>query len=389
MKRVRVFNYFITICIVSLILLVQASCTITMPTLKNITLYIYETDDKQMKLDIESFIKQKPDLILDRDAIRKVGLIQRSEDEFVLEIHLSELVSKEMKRITSANIGKRLVFVSDHQILFAPLIFEAIQQEKVVVELPSTKKASAEKLAEYFSTSFEFLDNRPHNNNKLDSELRKAYEHRDKGKYDEAIKAFEQLLMQEMEYNAKTALYNEIALSYRLKSDESSAAEAYRRLLSKPVNIDLNNYKVIAQAYFYLFQLEKGQHNIKVAEDYFDKGIATLDYIIKNFPVTKAAEWASIGIGTYELLRGNIKEAEKRAVMAKHGDFKGQGHLLLGLCYEYQKRFKEAKEEYKRLIKNFPDAEESKIAHDFIRNLDRNETNIEGFLNALGETRKK
>lgn len=385
MKRTRVFSHFSIICIVSLILLVQVGCTITTPTFKNVTLYINETDDKQTKLDIELFIKQKPDLILDSDAVRKVRLIQRSEDEFALEIQLSELAIKEMKRITSVNIGKRLVFVSDSRMLFAPLIFEAIQQEKVVIDLPSIKKADAEKLAEYFSSSVEFLDNRPYRNDELDPDLKKAYDLRYKGEYDRAIKAFKQLLNQGMEYNKKVALYNEIALSFRLKSDESSAAETYKKLLSEPVNIDLYNYEIIAQAYFYLFQFEKMQHNIKVSEDYFDKGIATLDYIIKNFPVTKAAEWASLTIGTYELLRGNIKEAEKRAVMAKHGDFKGQGYLLLGLCYEYQKKFGEAKEEYKRLIKNLPDAEESRIAQDFIKNLDRSETNIEGFLNALGK----
>ena len=67
---------------------------------------------------------------------------------------------------------------------------------------------------------------------------------------------------------------------------------------------------VIEQAYFYLSEFEKRQHNLNISNDYYNKSIATLEYIIKNFPVTKSAEWASLTIGTYELLRGNIKEAQ-------------------------------------------------------------------------------
>lgn len=384
MKRERVFNCFYIICI-SLILFLQSNCTNIKPDSKNIKLYIYENNNMQTKLKAELFIKQKPALILDEEAVHKVQLIQRKIDSFAIEIELSEQMSNELERITSVNVGKRLVFMSNAQLLFAPLILEAIKQGRIVVELSSIKKAEAENIAGYFSSSFEFIDNQPYSNYKLGPDLKKAYELRNKGEYDRAIKAFEQILKQNQKQNTKIGLYNEIALSYRLKSDESNAAETYRKLLSEPVNIDLNNYMIIAQAYFYLSQFEKKQQNTNISKNYFDKGIATLEYIIKKFPTTNSAEWASLTIGTYELLSGNIKEAQKRAIMAKRGDFnfKGQGYLLLGLCYEYQKEFGKAKKEYRHLIKNLPDSAESKIAQEFIKNLDNNKTNIEDFLNTL------
>ena len=181
--------------------------------------------------------------------------------------------------------------------------------------------------------------------------------------------------------NTKILLYNEIGLSHRLKGDELSAAETYKKLIREPVNIDLDNYKAVTQAHFYLWQFEKKQQNMDLSEDYFNKGIATLEYVIKSFPTVRSAEWASLTIGTYVLMRGNIQEAEKRAIMAKQGDFKGQGYLLLGLSYEYEGKLGKAKEEYESLIKDYPDVEESKMAQDFIKNLDNNKTNIEEILN--------
>ena len=273
--------------------------------------------------------------------------------------------------------------MSNAKILFAPIILEGIEQGKIVAELPAMKRIDAENVARHFRKDFEFTASQIYANQELSLDLQKAYAFRDKGEYKKAIEAFERLLKQNQSYNEKIALYNEIALCYRLKGDKHGAAEIYKKVVRDPVNIDLDNYMVIEQAYFYLSEFEKRQHNLNISNDYYNKSIATLEYIIKNFPVTKSAEWASLTIGTYELLRGNIKEAQKRAVIGKRGDYKGQAYLLLGLCYEYQKKFEEAKKEYKSLIKNFPDVEESKVAHEFIENLDNNKTNIEEFFKML------
>jgi len=337
----------------------------------------------QIKLNAELFIKQKPALVLDKKAIHKVKLIQGREDNFAIEIELFKHLSNKLERITSENIGKRLVFISNDQILFAPLILETIKQKRIVIDLPPMRKTNAESIALHFSDSFEFFDDRAHKDEELDPDLKKAYELIDKGKYDKAIEALEQLLKLTKKSYTKIFIYNQLALCYRLKGDEPRSAETYRKLISEPVSIDVDNYMLIAQAYFYLSQLERRQQGINISQNYFDKGIATLKYIIKNFPTSRSAEWANLTIGIYELSRGNVKEAQKRAIMAKQGDIKGQGYLLLGLSYEYQKKFEEAKEEYKHLIENLPEAEESKIALEFIKKINNNKTNIEEFLKTL------
>jgi tetratricopeptide (TPR) repeat protein len=379
MKKVRLISYFYIICFL-LILFSQGNCNNT--TSNNIKLYIYENNNIQ-KLNSKLFITQKPVLVLDEKAIHKVQLIQRKKDSFAIEIELSKKIHNELEKITSVNIGKRLVFMSNTQLLFAPLILEAIQQGKIVIELPSMRKTDAEKIARYFSSSFEFISNELYISYKLNPDFKKAYEFRNRGEHDRAIEVFKQILKQKDKKSTKISLYNEIALSYRLKGDKYGAAKTYKQLINEPVNINLNNYMMIAQAYFYLSQFEKEQGNIDISKNYFNKGIAILEYIVKNFPTTKSAEWASLTIGTYELLRGNIIEAQNRAIIAKQGDFKAQGYLLFGLCYEYQKEFEKARKEYKRLIKDLPNSDESKIAQEFIRNLDNNKTNIEEFLKTL------
>jgi tetratricopeptide (TPR) repeat protein len=369
--------------IFSSLLIVQSCHTGAIPTPKTIKLYIYENDNKQIELNGQLLVEREPTFVLNRESIHKARLIQRGVGRFTLEIEVSEDVSSEIQRITSANIGKRLIFFADTRVLSAPLIFDAIRQGRFVIELSPLTKAEAENIAGYFASPVEFLDTRPFRDQEFDPTLKKAYELREKGEHDKAIEAFEQVIKHTPNYDTKFAIYNEIALCYRLKRDEESAAKTYRKLVSDPVRIDLNNYMIIAQSYFYLSQFETRRQKIIISEDLFNKGIATLEYIIKNFPTTRSADWASLTIGTYELSRGNIKEAQKRAILAIQGDFGGQGYLLLGLCYEYQRKFGEAREEYQRLVENLPDAEETRVAHEFIKNLDANKPNIEKMLSIL------
>jgi len=56
----------------------------------------------------------------------------------------------------------------------------------------------------------------------------------------------------------------------------------------------------------------------------------------------------------------------------------------MGLCYEYQRKFKEASDEYK-VILGSPSCktEEKEIAKEFIKNLKVKKTNIEEFMNAV------
>ena len=191
-----------------LILFSQCSGNAT-PAPSNISLYIYESNNRRTEPDVGLFIKQKPALIMDEESVQKVKLIQTRGDEFAIEIQLSEHVNGEMERITSANIGKRLVFMSDNRILFALLILQAVSQGRIVIELPSMKKADAENIARSFSSSFDFFDNQPYRKERVDPDLKKAYQLRDKGEYDKAIQLFEQVLKEKQRQNTKILLYNE------------------------------------------------------------------------------------------------------------------------------------------------------------------------------------
>ena len=366
-----------------LIFFSQDTWSNAIPARTNISVYVFEGNNKRAESDATLFIKQKPALIMNEESIHEVNLIRRGRGEFGIEIELSPHVSGEIERITSTSIGKNLVFISDNRILFMPLILGPVQQGRLIIELPSMKKAEAENIARYFSSSFDFFDNHTCRKERLDPDLKEAYDLRDKCEYDKAIQLFEGVLKQKQDQNTKIVFLNEIAICQRLKGDRLSAAETYKKLIRERVDIDLNNYKVVVQAYFYLWRFEKEQQNIHLSENYFGKGIATLEYLIKCFPTVRSAESASLAIGTYELMRGNIKEAQKRAIIAKGGDFKGQGYLLLGLCYEYQKKLQKAKKEYESLINDCPNIAETRIAQDLIKRLDNGKTNIDKILQSF------
>lgn len=379
MKKKQIFRRFRIISSVFWILLSQVSCNT--PN-SHISLYIFESNGEG-EPDINLLIKAKPDLILEKDDIRKVKLIQNSTDHFTIEVTLSEDVSNEIKEITSSNIGKRAVFISGSQMLFAPLILQSIEEGKIVVEVSPMKRAEAKNIASHFMKSFEFLDNQILDKG-LDSKLKMARELCEKQEYDKAFEIYEQLLKEKNKQpNTRTTLYNDIALCYRLKGDRYGAAETYKKLIDESVRIDLDNYVVISQAYVYLSQFEKRRNNIEGSKNYFDKGVEVLEYITKNFPMTQSAEWANLTICTYELYRGNIKEAQKRVLLAKRGNLGAQGYLLLGLTYEYENKLKEAREEYESLIKKFPGSLESQQASELITNLDNGKGNLKGLLDAF------
>ncbi len=376
MRYLKSFYVMVTF---SLALLAQDSC-IAAPS--KVSLYLLDGAGPA-KPDARLLLKERPAFILDPGEILAVRLIQHDSERFSIEVRLAENVIADLARITSANVGKRLIFISNSRILFSPLILGPIPGGNIVVELVSIKKKDAEDVAGHFGSTFEFYDHRTSRNEEHDVELKRAYEFMDSGDCDRAIEVFDQIVTQSKDHAKRIAIYNEIGICYRLKSDKSAAADTYRKLVSEPVSIDLDNYMIIAQAYLYLSQFEKAGGKGSKSHDYLDKGISTLEYVVKNFPATRSAEWANLTIGTYELLRGNIGEARKLATMVKRGDFKAQGYLLVGLSYEYEKKYQIAREEYKSLVAEFPDAEESKIARDFIKKLDSNKANVDEFLSAL------
>jgi len=379
MKEQQILRHFSIITGIFLMLLSQVNCNISD---SNISLYFFESNQK-LEPDIKMFINTEPDLVLGKDDIRNVRLTQNSEDHFTIEVTLSENIGDEINEITSSNIGKRAVFISGTQILFAPLILESTKEDRIVVEMSPIKREEAKNIAGQFMRSFEFVDNRILDK-ELDFEVKKLHELCTREGYDKAAEKFEKFLKENNQQpNTRITLYNEIAVCYRLKGDRYSVAEAYKKLINERVSIDLDNYMAISQAYFYLSQFEKRRGNIERARSYFDEGVGVLEYIIKNYPTTQSAEWANLTICTYELLRGNIKEAQKRGIIAKRGNLGAQGYLLLGLTYEYDNKLKEARREYESLIKEFPNTLESQQARELITNLDNGKSNLKGLLDAL------
>jgi len=383
MKRVSSFTSLIIILPLSLAFILQSGCRSFSARPESVNLYIYGNHKKLAELDSKSFLHQKPVLVLQKGAVRSIKIIQRREDNFSIELQLSHDVGKQIENLTSANIGKRLVFMSKNEILMAPRILEAIKTGKIVVELPSTKKDDAERIARHFGRSIEFLSSRQNGERELDSNLKIAYAFREKRDCGGAVKATKRFLETSPSIHAKIAIYNEIALCYKLVSNKDGAAEAYRGLLDEAESVDLDNYLIITQANFYLSRFEQERKDTGKSRLYLDKAMQTLEAIIKQFPTTTSAEWANLTLASYELYRGNVEAARKRGVIAKQGEFKAQGYLLLGLCYEFEKKFAEAREEYKALIRDLPEAKESKIAENMIKNLDINKTNVEDFLSAL------
>ncbi|MHA2343604.1 MAG: tetratricopeptide repeat protein [Candidatus Hodarchaeales archaeon] len=351
----------------------------------NIKLYLYDTNDGKVEIISEILINQQPLLIIDKSSIEKVQLVKTKNNRFDILIEFDKHISNKLHKITYNNPGKRLVFISNGKILFAPVIAENFKKDKgdkikILFADMSERKTNA--FIKQFKSSIRVID-KYNNYDGIEPELKKAYEFKDNGNYDEAIKIFKHLLKQSTKANTRVFLYNEIALCYRLNNDIASAEETYNALIQQQINIDLDNYEIISQAYFYLAKIAKRRQNLALNKDYLNKGILVLGQIINNYPNTRTSEWANVTIGIYELFRGNVTEAQKRAVLAKEGSFENQGYLLSGLYYEYQKEFKKAIDEYKRLIKNFPNSAESKVARQFIENLDNNKTNIEEFLNTL------
>lgn len=341
-----------------------------------IKLFIYE--NKEEILSPELFYLKNPELILKTNSLKKVTLIQRGTNDFTLELEFSPECLDKLKLLMSLNKGKRLVFMIDKRILFSPLILGPLAQRRVVIELPKMEKTEAFSIVKYFGKHFEFYDIRPYKG--LDPELEKIYELRDAGETKEAIKRFFRLIEKAKDTNSRIFLFNEVALCHRLEGDLCRAGEIYKKIINETVDINLDNYKIISQAYFYLYRLEKSRKHVDLSEQYFNKGIEVLKSIINTFPLTDSAEEANLTIGGYSLLKGDIKEAEERAIIAKRGLFKCQGYLLMGLCYEYKKKFKEALEEYKSILRLASCKEEMVIANEFIKNLEAKKTNVEEFL---------
>jgi tetratricopeptide (TPR) repeat protein len=372
-------NLGIKLLVLLLIFLMNTGCKKTESG--DIKLFIYEVK-KEEALSPDLFSKKVPDLILNRSSFQKVKLIQWGDNDFTLEIKLSKQEMDRIGLLMSKNEGKRLVFIRENRILISPVILGSLTKEKIVIELPEMEKKEAVSIIQCFRKEYEFFDARP--SKEIEKEVEKIYELRDKGEIEKAIEMFSKLIKKAKNPNEKIVFYNEIALCYILKGDYNRAGEIYKKIVNEIVNLDLDNYKIISQAYFYLYRLERFRKNKNLSEYYFKKGIETLEYIINSFPFTISAQEANLRIGGYFLLNGNIEEAEKRARIAKKGDFRCQAYFLMGLCYEYQRKFKEASDEYK-VILGSPSCktEEKEIAKEFIKNLKVKKTNIEEFMNAI------
>jgi len=372
-------NLGIKLLVLLLIFLMHTGCKKTESG--DIKLFVHEIK-KEEALSPELFSKKTPNLILNRSSIQKIKLIQWGENNFTLEMKLSKKEMDKIGLLMSKNEGKRLLFIRENRILISPVILGSLTQERIVIELPEMKKKEAVSIIQCFRKRYEFFDARP--SKEFDKEVEKIFELRDKGEIEKAIKIFSKLIEKAKNPNEKIAFYNEIALCYILKGDYNKAGEIYKKVVNEIVNPDLGNYKIISQAYFYLYRLERFRKNKNLSEQYFKRGIETLEYIINTFPLTISAQEANLRIGGYFLLKGNIEEAEKRARIAKKGDFRCQAYFLMGLCYEHQSKFKDASNEYK-VILDSPSCktEEKEIAKEFIKNLQAKKTNIEEFMNAM------
>jgi tetratricopeptide (TPR) repeat protein len=315
--------------------------------------------------------KQKPAMILKKSNIKKVELTRYNEKWFKLEIDLVGNYADELEKITSGNIGKRIAFVKGTKILLMPFVSGAVTKPVIVLEFSSGEQ-DAKNIAGNFDKSYIFIDKRPF----ISTDVKKVFELRDKREYDEAIKILKSTLNKTDNNEEKVYLYIALWTCYWTKKDYGNAAKAYQLLVKQPIAIDLTNYNTITQAYSYLIGFENKHGNTKKANDYAKKSIDIFKYIIKNYPLTIAAQSANLGIGGFELQNGNVKEAEKRALLAIRGDMKTFGYLLLGACYEYQDKFKDAEKIYEKLIKDFPNSGTSLVAQEYLDSLKHNKSKV-------------
>jgi len=347
----------------------------------NVLLYI-EPNNKEVEKEINKLLNSTPNLIIGSDSIEAVTVTQKSIDSFTLEVILTNDVKSDIKNITSTNIGNKLVFISNNNILLSPLILNPIDDGVIFIELSQVNKKNVLEIARQFKKSFKFVDNRIANK-QIDSKIKIARSLCESQKYNQAFKIYNNLLS-ESKNNSKVHVYDEIALCYFLKGEESEGIKTFIKLINVPIDVDLDNYFVIYGAHFQIYLYEKEHMRLNIANTYLDRGIEILNHIIKQYPVTQSAQWANLGIATSELMRGNVYEAQLRIKEAKSGDFGAEAYLLLGLTYEYDKKFKKAIKEYELLIDDYPNSAESQYAKHFITNINNNISNLDKYLPGFG-----
>lgn len=369
-------KFFISILLISfLIVSTKGNCDQSVSS-KNISVYILEGSEQVQNAAVLN--KQKPTMMLKKSNIRKVELTRYKENLFELKIYLIGKDANELDKITSENIGRRIVFVKGgSKILFAPFILAAVKKPIIVVEL-SISEQDAKNIAGDFDKSFIFVNKQPFTSNLMSTDFKKAVELRDKREYDEAIKILEKSLNKTNNNEERVFLYREIFECYLLENDYGNAAKACQLLVKQPITIDLDNYFTITQAYRYLTLFENKHGDTKKAAYYAKESNDIFEYLINNYPLTPAAQSANLGIGELELQNGNVKAAEKRAILAIQGDMKTLysylGYMLLAACYEYQDKFKDAEKIYEKVIKEFPDY--ASAAQMYLNSLKHNKSRV-------------
>lgn len=382
---------FIYILLVSLLtVFTQGSCNHNAPS-QDIEVYISEGSEQVR--DATVLNKQKPAMKLKKSNIKRVELTQYRENLFTLKIDLISNTADELEKITSENIGKRIAFVKDSKILFTTFILAVVTKPIIVLEF-SSSETYAKDMADDFDKSFVFVNKQPVTSNLIGTALKEASKLRHKREYDEAIKILQTALnktnnneekvdlysemslcyMLKKEYDEaikilkialnitnnnedKVDFYSEMSVCYWLKKDNGNAAKANELLVKQPITINFDNYGSFVVAYRSLIEYEKKHGDTKKA-DYYSKRINDiLEYIIKNYPLTLLAQRANLDIAEYKLYKGNIKDIEKRALLAIKGDIKPQGYMLLAACYEYQGKYKDAEKIYEKVIKDFPNSQ--------------------------------
>ncbi|HGE71913.1 TPA: tetratricopeptide repeat protein [Candidatus Poribacteria bacterium] len=340
---------------------------------KDISVYIFESNEQVR--DAAVLNKQTPVMIIKKSNIKKVELTRYKEKLFKLKIDLIGNDGNELKKITSENIGKRIFFVKSSKILFAPFILAAVKIPIIVIEL-SVSEQDAKDIAGDFDRSFVFINKQP----SVSAVIRKAEELINRREYDEALKIFKTTLNKTKSNDDKVFLYMGMFECYWLQKDYGNAAKAYQLLVKQPITIDLDNYFPITQAYQYLIGFENKHGNTKKAAYYAKKSNDISEYIINNYPLTPTARWANLGIGEFELRDGDVKDAEKRALLAIQADRKMLdyylGYMLLAACYEYQDKYKDAEKIYEKIIKDFPNGNCPVAAQWYLDSLKHNKSEI-------------
>lgn len=177
-------------------------------------------------------------------------------------------------------------------------------------------------------------------------------------------------------------LLYDTALTYWLAKDSQGFLGTCQQLAAGQVTRQNYHYKI--WAYGELAGRERKTGNEAGWRRYVETIRNMSQDMMRRYPGDWIAVDANSVLGIYDLLEGRIGEAKDRALAIEKGrSYPQSGNILMAMCYEYEKNYDAAKNEYRALMKVPP---LGKMAQFFLHNLETGKSNLPEYEKMLTES---